>query len=219
MGAKARIAVLGLYNSGSTVTAGMLHRLGVNMGPPFWLNSDDDDEENFYEPYDMTWHLQRWWDEPRVVEKIPAATRICFFEQWAATQDCLGPGPMGAKHPLLSLCGPDLISAWGSGLRLVWSWRPLEESVAGLQRRDWFKPHEIPPMQQKLWAALNEFERSHPQVVRIDWRKVKADPAWAAKELASVAGVQPTEAQLKAAADFVRPESSKRSWWPFGRKK
>src|SRR6266576_4665725 len=31
-----RIAVLGLYRSGSTVVAGVLHHLGVDMGPPFY---------------------------------------------------------------------------------------------------------------------------------------------------------------------------------------
>ena len=71
MGAQARIAVLGLYNSGSTVIAGMLHRLGVNMGQPFWQTSADGAACNHYEPYDLSWHLRRWWDEPRAVERAP----------------------------------------------------------------------------------------------------------------------------------------------------
>ena len=122
MGDKARIAVLGLYNSGSTVLAGMLHRLGVNMGPPFWMSFPSDASDiNFYEPYDLSWHLRRWWDEPRAVERVPAAERIRFLEHWAAAPGCVPPGPMGAKHPLLSLCGRDLIAAWGLDVRFIWA--------------------------------------------------------------------------------------------------
>ena len=71
-------------------------------------------------------------------------------------------------------------------------------------------------MQQRLWDALNEFEGSHPGIVRIDWGRVKADPVWAARELASLAGIEPSSSQIQAAADFVRPtSSSKRPWWRF----
>jgi hypothetical protein len=194
--------------------AGMLHRLGVNMGPPFWATNDDDSEDN-YEPCDLSWHLRRWWEEPQIVEQVPAVDRIRFLERWCALQECVGPGPIGAKHPLLSLCGPDLVAAWGPELRFIWSWRPLDESVAGLQRRKWitFRGHEV-PLQEKLWNALNDFERSHTGIVKVDWRRVKSDPLWGARELASLAGVEPSDAQLQAAADFVRPETqSKRPWW------
>ncbi|HTU18077.1 MAG TPA: hypothetical protein VMG10_08440 [Gemmataceae bacterium] len=191
----------------------MLHRLGVNMGPPYWEESDDETELNFYEPYDLSWHLRNWFEEPRGIERVPAASRIRFLKCWVELQESVGPGPVGAKHPLLSLCGPDLVAAWGSGIRLIWSWRPFDESVAGLERRHWFKGGEA-SLQQKLWEALHEFERSHPEVVRIDWRHVKLDPARAACELASLAGIEPSPAQLQSAAGFVRQAvPSKSPWW------
>ncbi|MGH7172900.1 MAG: hypothetical protein ACRELF_10875 [Gemmataceae bacterium] len=191
----------------------MLHRLGVNMGPPFWQVSDDETDLNFYEPYDLSWHLRNWFDEPRGIERVPAANRIRFLKCWGELQESVRPGPIGAKHPLLSLCGPDLVAAWGSGTRFIWSWRPFEESVAGIERRQWLNGYEA-SLQQKLWEALNDFERSHPEVVRIDWRHVKSDPARAARELASLAGIEPSAAQLQTAAEFVRQAvPSKRPWW------
>jgi hypothetical protein len=30
------VAILGCYRSGSSLLAGVLHRLGVDMGSPFW---------------------------------------------------------------------------------------------------------------------------------------------------------------------------------------
>jgi hypothetical protein len=199
-----RVAVLGLYNSGSTAVAGVLHRLGVNMGPPFWASSRDGAADNYYEPHDLAWHLRRWWHEPELAEHAAAEHRVRFLRCWADLQEAAGPAPVGAKHPLLSLCGPDLVAAWGPGTAFVWAWRPLAESVAGLKRRGWFAGSEW-SLQGRLWDALAAFERTHPGVVRLDWGRVRADPPAAARELAALAGVDPSGEQLRSAAAFVRP--------------
>lgn len=201
-----RIAVLGLYNSGSTGIAGMLHRLGVNMGPPFWMTSNDRAGTNYYEPYDLAWHLRRWWDEPRAVERVPAEDRIRFLSCWAALQETVRPGPVGAKHPLLSLCGDDLVTAWGPRTRFVWSWRPLDESIAGLQRRGWFVGHAV-ALQERLWNTLNDFASRRGDVIELDWTRVKTDPTWAAQELASIAGIALSEERLQSAVGFIRVQA------------
>lgn len=198
-----RIAVLGLYNSGSTAIAGVLHRLGVNMGPPFWRSSDDNDLHNFYEPVDLSWHLRRWWNEPGIIEKTDAADRIRFLERWIELQECTHPGPSGAKHPLLSLCGDDLITAWGADIQFIWSWRPLEQSIAGLQRRGWFPGYEE-SLQQQLWDALNDFDSRHSNIVRLDWTQVQSDPLEATRQLAALAGLERSDEQLLTAARFIR---------------
>ena len=156
MSNRRRIAVLGLYNSGSTAVAGMLHRLGVNLGPPFW--GGDTDPSNFYEPYDLSWHLRRWWTEPELKLCVTTDHRVKVLRAWAAFQEAIGPAPIGAKHPLLSLAGPDLLAAWGPETRFVWTWRPLANSVAALQRRAWF-PGREPSIQETLRNALTEVIR------------------------------------------------------------
>ncbi len=198
-----RIAVLGLYNSGSTAVAQMLHRLGVNMGAPFWECSDEGSPNNFYEPNDLSWHLRRWWDEPKAVERVPAPERIRFLRSWAALQECVQPGPLGAKHPLLSLCGDDLLAAWGPQTRFLWCWRPLDQSIAQLLKRRWFKGF-AESLQRRLWRSLNDFQSRRCDVVRLDWGRVKAEPLWAARELASLAGLVPEEARLQAAARIIK---------------
>lgn len=201
---KLRVAVLGLYNSGSTALAGVLHRLGVNMGPPFWASSCDDAADNYYEPYDLAWHLRAWWPEPELIPRASPDHRARFLARWVDLQEAAGAAPVGAKHPLLSLCGPDLADGWGANTRFVWAWRPLADSVAGLRRRGWFDGHEW-SVQGRLWDALTAFARNRPDVVRIDWDRVRAGPASVARELAQLAGVEPTAEQLLAASAFVRP--------------
>ena len=205
-----RIAVIGLYNSGSTVLAGMLHRLGVNMGPPFWITSDDNHPSNFYEPHFLTLQLRQWWTEPDLFEKAPASQRVAFLADWLQRQQSSRPGPVGAKHPLLTMCVPDLLSAWGSDTQVIWARRSFNDSVAGLHRRRWFKPNQIISLQTKLWDILHALDAKH-HLIKFDWNHVKSDPAWAAQQLASSIGLTPTPDQLHAATQFVRPTSQQDS--------
>lgn len=197
MGQRRRIAVLGLYNSGSTAVAGVLHTLGVNMGPPFWAE--------FYEPCDLSWHLRRWWREPFAVEDVAMRQRVNCLRKWVELQECLGDAPVGAKHPLLSLCGPDLLDAWGEDTLFIWSYRSLEQSTEGLKRRRWW-PGEEGKLQRRIWEALHEFEGSGARIWRIEWPRLKADAAWGARELADQVGIQPTAEQMEAAAAIVNPK-------------
>jgi hypothetical protein len=202
-----RIAVLGLYNSGSTALAGMLHRLGVNMGSPFWMNSGERDSENFYEPYDLSRQMRRWWIEPALIARVSAADRVGYFRDWMALQEWKCSGPVGAKHPLLSLCAAELATAWGADVCLLWSWRSFDESLAGLRRRGWFPEEFIAPLQKRLWDALCELDAAQHNLIKLDWNAVKSNPIEAARRLASLAGLEPTGEQLRSAAEFIRQPS------------
>ena len=122
-------------------------------------------------------------------------------------QEAERPGPLGAKHPLLSLSAFDLASAWGEETIFIRAARPLDESIDGLCRRGWFPGHEA-ALQMRLWDALQTFEQSGGAVASIDWNRVKSDPAWAAQELATAAGISPTERQLQTAAALVRTSTA-----------
>jgi hypothetical protein len=198
-----RIAILGLYNSGSTALAGMLHRLGVNMGSPFWRVSDENSNENFYEPYDISRQMRRWYKEPHLIDRGSPAERIAFFRDWITLQESKSAQPVGVKHPLLSLCASELLNGWGTETCFLWSWRNLEESVAGLQRRGWFAPEFVEPLQNRLWNSLQEFASRHPQIIRLDWNQVQSNPMETAQYLATLAGIHPSAEQLQSAAEFI----------------
>ena len=201
--ATSRIAILGLYNSGSTVLAGMLHRMGVNMGGPFWMTSEDGHPDNFYESWALSRQLRCWWNEPTGTERIAADDRIRYLQSWALVQQAERPDPLGAKHPLLSFSAFDLVAAWGPATRFIRAARPLDESIAGLQRRSWFPGFEV-VLQTRIWEALEAFDRSH-EVISIDWNRAKVEPAWAASELAQAVGLNPNDEQLRYAASLVQP--------------
>ncbi len=200
-----RVAVMGLYNSGSTALAGMLSRMGVTLGPPFWRNSEEGHPENFYESRHLSGTLRSWWGEPLATPMVPEHTRIGYLLAWAHFYEGRHPGPIGAKHPLLSLCGPDLLTAWGSAARFIRCGRPLNESIDGLRRRGWFPGHEV-GLQTRLWDALVDLERQpNANVTTVDWGMAKADPLGAARAVARAAGIDPSAEQLDAAAAVVHP--------------
>jgi hypothetical protein len=148
--------------------------------------------------------LRKSWTEPDLIEINSSAHRIAFLKQWAATQESSSPSPIGAKHPLLTLCVADLVAAWGPDVHFIWAWRSFDESAAALMRRGWFPANKVIPLQTRLWNALIDLNSSEHQLTKLYWEQIKSNPLLAAQQLASVAGLNPTEDQLQYAASFVR---------------
>ena len=165
-GAVKPVAILGLYSSGSTATSGILYHLGAKMEKELW--------GNYYEPKWLSEELRRWWDEPRLRERVKSAKRIQVLTRWLKDLSADKPEFVAAKHPLLTLCGSDLVSAWGPDTKFIWTYRPLDESIASLARRGWFPDHHV-KLQKTLWAAANAFfaDREH---LRIEFADLLASP-------------------------------------------
>lgn len=202
MNAAPPLAVLGLYNSGSTAVAGALHRMGVHLGGPFWYNSDDNSPDNFYEPWDLGCQLRYWWNEPDLRENTDRPTRLLCLANWLHLRRCVYAGTVGAKHPLLCLCAEDLPAAWGEQTIFVRTWRPLPESIARLKARGWFPNYEE-RLQGILWQVLEQFCARRPHL-RIEYQRLRKEPAAVLGEIAEYAHLTPTAAQLTAAMAFIQ---------------
>jgi hypothetical protein len=201
-----RIAVLGLYRSGSSAVAGILHHLGVNMGPPFYQNVAESTFHEFYESAWLSQQLRTWWSEPEITEKIRAAKRVRVFKRWIQNQERNGSKWIGMKHPLLCLCGPDLLQAWGQSMRFIWAWRPLDNSINSLVRLNWWTSDKSEQSQRTLWTATTKFfaDREH---LRIDFAAMMADPRQQVVWLIDYLGLEPTENQIVAAINYIQPTS------------
>ena len=190
-----RIAVLGLYNSGSTALAGVLHHLGVYMGgPPFFAD--------YYEPLDVGTELRRWWKEPDLVESTAADIRVRWLADWLALKEAAGFAAIGIKHPLLCLSAPDVEQAWGDDVCYIWSKRSLEDSIAGLKRRNWYAHPAA--MQNKLCDALNRFTANHEHL-EIEYSELLEKPQVTIERLVRSLQLSPDENQVAAAAASIAP--------------
>jgi hypothetical protein len=190
-----RIAVLGLYRSGSSTAAGVLHRLGVEMGPPFWLDH--------YESARLARRLRRWWHEPDLQERFPSAERVRKLRDWVNFLEAGGARHVGAKHPLLSLCGEDLVKAWGPAVRFIWTWRAVDESIASIRRTAWWPEPYGENLQRRLWEEVNAFfaDREH---LRVDFADMLADPGHEIRRIADYVELRPDRDHFAAALASVR---------------
>jgi hypothetical protein len=185
-----RIAVLGLFNSGSTALAKCLYRLGVNMGEPFWCDDDAESKNNFYEPKDLREDLVRIWDEPRFVERQGQKERVRILRQWIEKQERKGGTHFGAKHPLLAMAPDDLPWAWGAGTKYIWAARHLDNSIEGLVQRKWFPWAESIAVQYTLIRRLETFfAHGTHDVLRMDHDTVVRQKAMAVDRLIAFLGL------------------------------
>jgi len=143
-----RVAVVGLYGSGSSAVAGILHHLGVTMGREFW--------GDHFEARWLSQQLRTWWREPELTAAVPQSERVRVLREWAEQMQATCTTAVGLKHPLLSLCGPDLVQAWGADTKFIWCYRPLEDSIASLARRKWWPGRER-QIQNTLWNEVHRF--------------------------------------------------------------
>ncbi len=192
-----RIAVLGLYRSGSSAAAGVLHHLGVEMGAPYWMDN--------YESARLARRLRRWWDEPDLQERFPPTERVRKLRDWISFLEAGGASHVGAKHPLLSLCGDDLVEAWGPTVRFIWTWRSLDESIASIRRTGWWPEPKGEKLQRRLWDEVNRFfaGREH---LRVDFSDMLADPGREIRRMAEYVELRPDNDRFAAALASVRTD-------------
>jgi len=190
-----RIAVLGLYRSGSTVVAGVLQRLGVDMGAPFY--------GEYYESDWLSKQLRFWWDEPRLREKVAQPKRIRILSEWIQRREQTGAKWVGMKHPLLSLCGEDLVKAWGEETKFIRCCRPLNESVESMKRGMGYRG-DAQLVQSTLLEALDRFFASRRHL-EISFADMMNNPGREIHRAIEFLQITPGNDDIASALQFVQP--------------
>ena len=192
-----RIAILGLYRSGSSVTAEILYNLGVNMGAPFF--------REYYESSRLADKLRIWWREPLLEESVAKEERIKYLKTWLIEEESKGIKWIGAKHPLLAACPSDLIDAWGE-VKFIWAYRDLDRSISSsLLKFNWQK-EVAERIQRELWKSISGFlgERDYLKIVFSDYWK---NPSGQVNKLIDYLGLAPSSEQMERAYGCIKPIS------------
>lgn len=190
-----RIAVMGLYRSGSTVVAGVLDHLGVDMGAPYFCT--------YYESAWLSKQLRIWWDEPNLIEKVPAAKRVKVLGEWVRKREKKGAIWVGMKHPLLSLCGEDLVQAWGEETKFIRCCRPLDESVVSMKKGMGFQG-DAQFVQGTLMTALDRFFANRAPL-EISFADMMSNPDREIDRMIEFLKINPSREAVAAARRFVEP--------------
>lgn len=179
-----RVAVVGLYRSGTSAIAGILDRLGVDMGAPYWFD--------FYESLEL---------RALLIARHPF-DKTAALRQWIKNRSgdfC------GGKHPLLSFYVPELEQAW-SPVKFIWAKRKLQNAINSLAKQHWATPATAPIMQQDLAKTLKKHFKTR-QSLQIQFTNLMKRPESQIRRIVQHLGLQPTKAQLAAALTFVKPTS------------
>lgn len=190
-----RVAVLGTYLSGSSVVAGILHHLGVDMGGPFY--------GQYFESAELSQALRHWWSEPRLIAAMASRQRREHLKTWITYRQQRS-AHVGAMHPLLSLCGPDIVAAWGEETQFIWCQRPIEDAIISLNRKGWWPDSER--IQKRIYEANSEFFQNHPHIA-IAYRSIQTDPENQVLGLAKMLGLQPTVQQVEQSIAWLQGTS------------
>ncbi len=189
-----RAAIIGLYNSGSSVLSQIVEDLGADIGRPLW--------HSHFESKKLMEQLRVWWNEPELVENTDATTRIDYLKLWAQYHEASS-DLICAKHPLLSLSAWDLDAAWGPAYKAIRASRPLETSIRQLTKREWFK--EPDRMQRTLFASCEEYFKSKEHLA-VEYDELLKNPLKAVEQIADFLELDHTPWRLRRAASHVDPK-------------
>ncbi len=146
--------------------------------------------------------LRRWWDEPRLREKVKQAERVRILAEWIQERERGGARWVGMKHPLLSLCGEDLVQAWGPETRFIRCCRPLEDSIGSLKRLG--RKVDGAFLQGTLMAALDRFFAGREHLA-VEFTDVMGNPRRAVDRLMEYLQITADADKIEAAIRFIEP--------------
>lgn len=216
------VVVLGTHRSGTSVVAGMLHQLGVRMGPPGdrsgkWIYPNWANPLGQYENPEFSDLLHRLMDfdggEPRWDPRwndMGERWRL-FEDEFVRLLRYSEFGLWGWKQAWTMLV-IDRLMPHLRGPVFVDVRRPIEDVVVSLHRRDGLDVEEAETVTREIWNRMDSVEDKYPDVpvFRVTMADLQREPILTAMEMADFLGVrgQP-EKVLRAAEMFLEGDDMK----------
>jgi GR25 family glycosyltransferase involved in LPS biosynthesis len=194
------VFVVGLHSSGSSVVAGILHRLGVYMGRDFrgaWDGGHEDDR------------LARLCESIMPFPNIRIRTKDKVIKErllsWWRSKELERPklqfSRVGAKYP--HLCALN-VGIPPSAL-IVDCDRPLEESISSLQRRCPKRdPEKLRELQEHLWERKTELFSRRPPRFTVRHFELLKEPHRVVSELSDALGLKASKERVLQAVEYVK---------------
>lgn len=204
------VAVIGLHSSGSSLLAMMLDKLGVHMGNKLGGYHGG-------EAVGLAKLCEKIARFPATEIAMPAGKVRKKLAKWvnknrreAAEKKTIG----GAKYPHLCVFGDHLQAICGKSLRVIHIDRPLDESIASLQRRSrretgWLgiEDEQAEAVQRWLWDSKQSFLKSQKHLT-VNYTDLLSDPVAQCDRIIDYLEIDPTPDQYRDALSLV--DASKR---------
>jgi hypothetical protein len=208
------VAVIGLHRSGSSCTAMMLHKLGVNMGEK--LKGYESRNGGGGEAVGLSAICEK-------AARFPSAKIRDREKSWKALASWVAGrrrkvrAICGGKYPHLCAMGEAIAKEVGDDLLVIHCDRPLEDSIDSLKRRSrrskgWLavSDEDCEKVQRWLWDEKAKFLAALPthRVLNVQYERLRREPAQVVGEIVDFLGIRPTEEQVGAAVSHVKVEEA-----------
>jgi tetratricopeptide (TPR) repeat protein len=196
------IVVLGPFGGGTSAVAKVLHHLGVFMGREFdWTYREPHDT---WEDSSLSQLCRLAFSEPGGQLQMDADSLQVKLRTWADDHRRaagIAGRPPGVKHPLLCVAVDFIRDAWQAVVPVVVD-RPLDKTVASLNRLGWWSEQERVDSAEHLVAA-RDLALAGSHSVRVDFEALRDTPTVAVRRLADELHLNVTDAQVDAAVESI----------------
>ncbi len=211
---KPPVWVIGLHRSGSSVTAGILHRLGVHMGNR--LIGYENRGTGGFEARGLAHICEEAYPFPSIEPKVTREVTKNKLRRWlnARMGEAAHRGTIaGGKYPHLCFL-VDMLLELEPESRFIHIDRPLEDSIRSLTDRSakvrgWLRAS--PEQSERLQRALDDAKRvalakiSSGQMLTIPYHDLLAEPASHVDRIVRFLDLRVGPQQLRAANALVEP--------------
>lgn len=205
------VAVVGVFRSGTSCIAGLLHTLGVSMGRKFYEGRKHMNPKGFFESVELQRACNKMISEPRMSRAVPS--RECSVTLRGLIEDRIGDSdPLGLKHPSLCMLVPEMVKAFPK-LKIVAVSRDLNDAVKSQNMDGWWPQasdtEKLAIFEGMLHTRDRDISMFQPETLWLDYEDVLSDSAATVKKLVEFVGLTPSASQLEEALKFVDPGCSR----------
>jgi len=203
------IAIMGGYGGGTSLIAGLLYHLGINLG--IKAPKETDKICCKYEN-DYLGHICRSsYTEPWLSEDIPYVDRVNHLRHWAGQRCKENEKPLcfGGKHAILSLMGQELLEAWNDPYFICVDRSP-DECYETMNQAGWgWHPRAIKYAIDHLFSARDEFLREYsPRFLRLSFKRTLLSPSNSIQEVCDFLEHEPTPEQWNNTLAYIKDKSN-----------
>jgi len=207
------VVVLGMHRSGTSLVAGILERLGVNMGKRqigiHWSNPLGHYENvDFVKMDDMILNVAggAWDDPPEISSILEVSSNEKLLRKIQEVVKKNEDRIWGWKVPTTSLT-IELYLPFLRNPYFIICYRDPQEIVKSLQKRDGMDPRKARKLIEVYNESIKQFLNRHPnlKVMEIEYRSILANPKDAVQQIINFIGINPSQERVTNAIEFVLP--------------
>lgn len=202
-------AVMGMYRGGTSCTAGILWHLGACMGVNL-RGRDAKNSRGYFEPLWLSNQLRGLIRERTLEASFVEDERVEVLTKWLSDVRSFVKSDrvvIGAKHPLLSVMGPELDRAWGHSLHVIAVDRDLDDIIESLRRSGFPWVQHVADCRSYVerFMSIRDAYLEGRDHLRLRYEELLRDPRRQVERIIDYLGCTPTAQQVEQAVAFVQP--------------